>query len=128
MEVFESPNVELSDDGDDETKKVASGENIIVVESDYVVNSQGVLVSFYIPTNFVEISELVELSNMFIEFVKKDYKELLEEFDFDSKSTTPIVYSDEENKLKMVLCFCAEPSERLLSKLRGIGIKQTTYL
>lgn len=104
------------------------GEEIIVVDRDYVVNSQGVILSFYVTTDYTEVNQITELANMLIEFIQEEYGDLIEEFYFEAKYPTPILYSDNCSSLKMVMCLATEPSERLFSSLRNLGIEQTEYL
>lgn len=110
--------------------KKANGddENVIVVRSDYVLSNRGVVLTFYLTTEFEEITSIVEIANMFVEFVNEEYLELLEEFSFEARYKTPIVYSADGSELTLALCFTADDSVRLQQSFKKHEIEQVNYL
>ena len=96
------------------------------IDASYTVNKQGIIVSFKIPFEFDEISNVVDLSNLFMETVKEQYIDMIDGYGLYSKSDSPyIICLDGEPFL--IICYVGKNTPQLKSELQSLKIKEVNY-
>jgi len=104
-------------------KRIAAEENIIEVKTTYARTHQGIILTSMIDTEFTEILQLVELCEMFKEFVEKQYGKVMKKYNFYSKFSTPMVVCVDDC-LKLALCYVAKDSDEAERALQDLKIEK----
>lgn len=96
------------------------------IEPSYTINKQGIIISFKIPFGFDEISNIVELSNLFMETVQEQYIDLVEKYGLYSKSESPYVICLDGEPF-LILCYVGKETPQLKSELQSLKIPEVNY-
>lgn len=105
-------------------KKIASKDNIIVVDRSYTINKGGVILSFALPVGVSEISNVIQLGSMLMDYIQKDCGKFLAK-NFFSKTETPILFAKNE-ELFMIWSFVAK-DDNIVEELKKKKIKEVFY-
>lgn len=104
-------------------KRVAVEENVIQVNTTYARTHQGIVVTCMIDTDFSEVLDIVDLSVLFKDFVKKQYGGIFKKYEFYSKFSTPMLLIVDD-KLKLALCYATKDSDEVAEALQNINIPE----
>lgn len=105
--------------------KYATEGNMIVVDVAYSINKAGITLSFACPVGVMEISEITELSKMFVKFVKTNYSDLIKG-NFLAKSSSPYIFSKNE-EVFMIWAFSGVEDKHTKQQLKNKKIRKIDY-
>lgn len=112
----------LADTDDDEKDE----DNVDVIHSAWCHNRSGVCLSFAIPIQVMNITEIKTFGDEFVRAVKESYKRLIKDH-FYAKTETPIVSSTDRGELIMMWSFQGDDDDSTIHALKDAGIKEVKY-
>ena len=106
---------------------IIADDNYLIITSDYTINAQGLIISFYLIIDYDEIVNLVELSEKMLEFIMFKFETFFKKHNFVPKFNSPIVISEGE-KLKLVMCYVGKPTDKLKKDIKNLNIEENNYV
>lgn len=102
-------------------------QNVIEVQTSYNKNNQGIVVTFTIPVDYDQVTNIVNVSTMLSQFVLGNFSKLFKKHNFCAKYSSPMIVGQDQ-RLRLYMCFVANPTQELQMQLKNLGIKEVNYV
>ena len=106
---------------------IAGEENYLIIESEYTVNTQGLIITFSLSVDYDEIVTLAMMADKMMEFILDKFKDFFKKNEMLPKFESPIIVSDNE-KLKIIMCYVGKPTDELKNNVKKLNIEEKVYV
>ena len=107
--------------------KIAQKQNIIKVDASYNKSNQGIVITFTIPVDYDQVTNILKMSTMLVEFIMGNFKEFFKKYEFCTKFNTPMIIG-EEQRLRLYMCFVGQNKKQIEEQLKKLGIQERNYI
>ena len=105
-------------------RRCASDEdNVTLISSAWCRNRTGICLSFAVPMEVMDVDEISEFGEMFVDAVKASYGTMLSQL-FGAKSAKPLVCATDGGELIMLWSFQGEDDDKTLEALDEAMVSQ----
>ena len=105
-------------------KRLASKDYLIVVDKSFTLSKGGVILSYAFSIEVSEISNIIKLGSMLMDWVQKEDGKFLAK-NFFSKTETPVIFAKDE-ELFIIWSFVAKDDD-IVKELKKKKIKEVIY-
>lgn len=107
--------------------KKAQKQHIIKVDASYNKSNQGIVVTYTIPVDYDEVTNILKTSTMLVQFIMQNFKSFFKKYDFCAKYSTPMIIGQKQ-RLRLYMCFVAQIKPQIEQQLKKLGIQERNYV
>lgn len=106
--------------------KIASNDNVAIIDSSWCINRSGICLSFAIPIQVMSVDEIQDYGKEFMKAVNASHKNLIQHY-FYAKTDTPIIAATSQGEIIMMWSFQGDNNKETKQELKNNNIKQINY-
>ena len=107
-------------------RNAGDDDNVTVISSSWCKTRVGIVLSFAVPIEVMDIDEINKFAELFVDAVKESYGSLIKK-EFVAKTEKPMICATHEGEIIMIWSFVGDSNTQTVLSLRNAGIIEMKY-